>query len=206
MLVTYQITLSNHSLSLLLQKNTNNRTFRATKFPRCDNFIRIPEIHIHRASTVQVSFLSDYRVIGNIIRGGKDIYIYIYIFGFSKSIGRLERIACNLRGNASGRRSKVFRARASYEDEDVQWGREREVPVFRGDVAGGPPCEMPQQKLQCGDCKNRLPDLTTDMCRLLSYKSLNGLVRERDRRRKQDGKERKGEEEGNGKLDDKVRG
>ncbi|KAG6801006.1 hypothetical protein HZU73_03744 [Apis mellifera caucasica] len=62
---------------------------------------------------------------------------------------------------------------------------------------------MPQQKLQCGDCKNRLPDLTTDMCRLLSYKSLNGLVRERDRRRKQDGKERKGEEEGNGKLDDK---
>lgn len=80
MLVTYQITLSNHSLSLLLQKNTNNRTFRATKFPRCDNFIRIPEIHIHRASTVQVSFLSDYRVIGNIIRGGKDIYIYTYIY------------------------------------------------------------------------------------------------------------------------------
>lgn len=139
------------------------------------------------------------------LEGGKDIYIYARIYLDFRSGS--ERIACNLRGNASGRRSKVFRARrASYEDEDARWGREREVPVFRGDVAGGPPCEMPQQKLQCGDCKNRLPDLTTDMCRLLSYKSLNGLVRERDRRRKQDGKERKGEEEGNGKLDDKVRG
>lgn len=135
------------------------------------------------------------------------MYIRAYCIGiFDRKIERGTRSACNLRGNASGRRSKVFRARASHEDDDAQWGREREVPVFRGDVGGGPPCEMPQQRLQCGDCKNRLPDLTTDMCRLLSYKSLNGLVRERDRRRKQDdGKERKGEEEGNGKLDGKVR-
>lgn len=39
---------------------------------------------------------------------------------------------------------------------------------------------MPQQKFHCGDCKSRLPDLTSDMCRLLSYRSLNGLVRERE--------------------------
>ncbi|XP_017757408.1 PREDICTED: uncharacterized protein LOC108548798 [Eufriesea mexicana] len=91
---------------------------------------------------------------------------------------------CNLRGNASRRRSKPIRARASLEDDDGQWQRPRELPVFRGDVAGGPPCEMPQQKFHCGDCKNRLPDLTSDMCRLLSYKSLNGLAKEKDKRRR----------------------
>lgn len=32
---------------------------------------------------------------------------------------------------------------------------------------------MPQHKFYCGECENRLPDLTSDVCRLLSYKSLN---------------------------------
>ena len=113
---------------------------------------------------------------------------------------RGEENSCNLRGNVSGRRSKLIRAPASYEENDEEWQKSRELSVFRGDVAGEPPCEMPQQKFQCGDCKNRLPDLTNDMCRLLSYKSLNGLVRDRDKRRKneEDGKSLKT-------LEDKVR-
>ena len=36
---------------------------------------------------------------------------------------------------------------------------------------------MPQRKFYCECRKGRLPDLTSDMCRLLSYRSLNGLVR-----------------------------
>lgn len=38
-------------------------------------------------------------------------------------------------------------------------------------------CAMPQHKFHYDCGKDRLPDLTSDMCRLLSYRSLNGLVR-----------------------------
>ncbi|KAK1117289.1 hypothetical protein K0M31_016839 [Melipona bicolor] len=45
---------------------------------------------------------------------------------------------------------------------------------------------MPQQRFHCGDSKNHLPDLTSDVCRLLSYRSLNGLARDSDWKRKSD--------------------
>lgn len=57
-------------------------------------------------------------------------------------------------------------------------------------------CAMPQHKFHCDCSKNRLPDLTSDMCRLLSYRSLNGLVRnhrpdgDRDRKWRYDGEEK----------------
>lgn len=38
---------------------------------------------------------------------------------------------------------------------------------------------MLQQKFRYGECRDRLPDLTSDMCRLLSYRSLNGLAKNR---------------------------
>ncbi|TGZ37678.1 Uncharacterized protein DBV15_03324 [Temnothorax longispinosus] len=43
--------------------------------------------------------------------------------------------------------------------------------------------------------KDRLPDLTSDMCRLLSYRSLNGLVRNHRPDGDRDRKWRRGEEE-----------
>ncbi|CAL1675387.1 unnamed protein product [Lasius platythorax] len=57
---------------------------------------------------------------------------------------------------------------------------------------------MPQHKFYCDCSKDRLPDLTSDMCRLLSYRSLNGLVRnhrpdgdrDRDRKWRYDGEEK----------------
>jgi len=58
---------------------------------------------------------------------------------------------------------------------------------------------MPQRKFHCVYSKDRLPDLTNDMCRLLSYRSLNGLVRnhrpdgvdgDRDRKWRRDEQER----------------
>jgi len=60
-------------------------------------------------------------------------------------------------------------------------------------------CAMPQRKFHCDYSKDRLPDLTNDMCRLLSYRSLNGLVRnhrpdgvdgDRDRKWRRDEEER----------------
>lgn len=86
----------------------------------------------------------------------KDQYIVATCCGCLKLIGK--------------KHSAISERMMNVEDETIaRWEKEDRVCVCRA---------MPQHKFhRCDYSRDRLPDLTSDMCRLLSYRSLNGLVR-----------------------------